>query len=173
MRMRHFSALGPRSKTYAASLVRTCNFPAPASIFLIEVKGIFRRTSPRKMISSVSRRALPRYDFPSARTEQASSCPISDAPSIRIWAVKSESIFLLIEKRVGSALSANGGDFAVARIDERIVGKLENFLGQGLHDFFEGTAPQIGAADASSEEGVTREQLRLAELDLAGFLGEE
>lgn len=79
----------------------------------------------------------------------------------------------MIEKRVASTLLANGGDFAVARIDERIIGKLENFLGEGLHDFFEGTAPEIGAADASGKEGVTGEQLRLAKLDLAGFLGEE
>ena len=31
---------------------------------------------------------------------------------------------LLIEKGIGGALAADGGDFAVARIDERVVGKL-------------------------------------------------
>ena len=98
---------------------------------------------------------------------------MNDVPSVRNWAVKSECKFLVIEKRVTSALLANGGDFAVARIDERIVGKLKDFLGEGLHDFFEGTAPEIGTADASGEEGVTGEQLRLAKLDLAGLLGEE
>src|SRR5260370_29963619 len=58
MRSRHFSALGPRSKTYSASLVRTFNFPSPASTFLVEAKGIFRRRSPRKRISWASRAAL-------------------------------------------------------------------------------------------------------------------
>ena len=70
------------------------------------------------------------------------------------------------------ALAADGGAGAVAGVDDGVVGKLEEFGLQGIHDLIERAAPEIGAADAAGEECVSREELRLGELDAADVLGE-
>jgi hypothetical protein len=80
---------------------------------------------------------------------------------------------LLIEKGIGGALAADGGDFAVARVNERVVGKLQKLLSERLHDFLKRAAPEIGAANAASKERVPSKELRLAELNGAGFLWQE
>ncbi len=77
-----------------------------------------------------------------------------------------------LEERVGVALAADGGAGAVAGVDDGVVGKLEEFGLQGIHDLIERAAPEIGAADAAGEECVSREELRLGELDAADVLGE-
>lgn len=60
----------------------------------------------------------------------------------------------------------------MAGVDDGVVGKLEEFGLQGIHDLIERAAPEIGAADAAGEEGVSRKELRLGELDAAGIFGE-
>jgi hypothetical protein len=80
---------------------------------------------------------------------------------------------LLIEEGIASALAADGGDFAVARIDERVVGKLQKLLRERLHYFLERAAPKIGAANAASKQRVPSKELRLAELNGAGVLWQE
>jgi hypothetical protein len=79
----------------------------------------------------------------------------------------------LIEKRIGGALAADGGDFAVAWVDERVLGKLHKLLGERLHDFLERTTPQISATNAAGEERVSGKELRLTELNRAGLLWQE
>jgi hypothetical protein len=79
----------------------------------------------------------------------------------------------LIEKWIAGALVTNGGDFAVAGINESVVGKLKDLLCERFHNLFEGTAPEIGAANAASEERVASEELGLAESNLASGLGKE
>ena len=70
------------------------------------------------------------------------------------------------------ALAADVGGGAVAGVDDGVVGELEEFGLQGIHDLIERAAPEIGATDAAGEERVSREELRMGELDLAGILGE-
>jgi len=67
---------------------------------------------------------------------------------------------------------ADGGGGAMAGVDDGVVGKLEEFGLQGIHDLIERAAPEIGAADAAGEEGVSRKELRLGEFDAAGIFGE-
>jgi len=77
-----------------------------------------------------------------------------------------------LEEGVGVALAADGGGGTVAGVDDGVVGELEEFGLQGIHDLIERATPEIGAADAASEECVSREELRLGELDFTGILGE-
>jgi len=76
------------------------------------------------------------------------------------------------DEGVGVALATDGGGGAVAGVNYGVVGELENFGLQGIHDLIEGAAPEIGAADAAGEKRVSRKELRLGELDVAGILGE-
>lgn len=69
------------------------------------------------------------------------------------------------------ALVADGGAGAVAGVDDGVVGELEEFGLNGIHDLIKRAAPEIGAADAASEERVSGEELRLSELDVAGIFG--
>lgn len=77
-----------------------------------------------------------------------------------------------LEEGVGVALVADGGGGAVAGVDDGVVGELEEFGLQGIHNLIERAAPEIGAADAAGEECVSREELRLGEFDVAGILGQ-
>ena len=77
-----------------------------------------------------------------------------------------------MEEGVGVALVADGGAGAVAGVDDGVVGELEEFGLDGIHDLIERAAPEIGAADAAGEERVSGEELRLGELDVAGIFGE-
>jgi hypothetical protein len=87
--------------------------------------------------------------------------------------VKRGRVSLLIEKRVRGALAPDCGDFAVTGIDERVVGKLKNFVEERLHDLFKRTAPQIGAANAACEECVAGIELWLSKDNLPGCFREE
>ena len=53
------------------------------------------------------------------------------------------------------ALLAYGGGGAMAGDYEGFVGEGEEFVVEGMDDFFEGASGQVGAADASGEEGVS------------------
>lgn len=70
------------------------------------------------------------------------------------------------------AFAADGGGGAVAGVDYGVVGELEEFGLQGIHDLIERAAPEIRAADAAGEKRVSRKELRLGELDVAGIFGE-
>ncbi len=70
------------------------------------------------------------------------------------------------------ALVADGGGGAVAGVDDGVIRELEELGVQRIHNLIEGATPEIGTADAASEESVSREELRLGELDFAGNLGE-
>lgn len=77
-----------------------------------------------------------------------------------------------LEEGVGVAFVADGGGGAVAGVNDGVVRELEEFGLNGIHDLIERAAPEIGAADAAGEERVSREELRLGELDGAGVFGE-
>jgi hypothetical protein len=70
------------------------------------------------------------------------------------------------------ALAADGSGGAVAGVDDGVIGELEEFGLNGIHNFIQRAAPEIGAADAAGEERVSREELRLGELNWAGIFGE-
>jgi len=59
------------------------------------------------------------------------------------------------------ALLAYGGGGAVAGDYEGFVGEGEEFVVEGMDDFFEGAAGQVGAADAAGEEGVSGDEFFL------------
>ena len=77
-----------------------------------------------------------------------------------------------MEEGVRVALVADGRGGAVAGVDDGVIRELEEFGLNGIHDLIERAAPEIGAADAAREEGVSRKELRLAELNGAGVFGE-
>ena len=65
--------------------------------------------------------------------------------------------FLRHQEGVGMALRADGGCDAVAGVDDGVVGEFKEFGADRVHDIFHGAAPEIGAANASSEERVAGE----------------
>lgn len=67
---------------------------------------------------------------------------------------------------------ADGGGGTVAGMDDGVVGELEELGFQGIHKLIKRAAPEVGAADAAGKERVSREELRLGQLDLAGIFGE-
>jgi len=77
-----------------------------------------------------------------------------------------------LEVGIRVALVADGGGGTVTGVDDGVIGELEEFGVQRIHDLIEGATPEIGTADAASEESVSREELRLSEMDFTGILGE-
>jgi len=63
---------------------------------------------------------------------------------------------------------ADSSGKAVPGMDDGVVGKSKEFGDQRLHDFFRGTTPEVGAADAAREQRVASEKDRRGDRDLAG-----
>ncbi len=77
-----------------------------------------------------------------------------------------------MEVGIGVAFVADGGDGAVAGVDDGVVGEMHEFGFQRVDNLIEGAAPEIGAANAAGEKRVSGEELGLGEMDFTGVLGE-
>src|SRR5260370_24568071 len=69
------------------------------------------------------------------------------------------------------AFVANRGEGTMARVDGRFVRQDHEFCPQRFHNLFHRAAPQVGAADASSKECVSGEQLRSRKYNFLPVLG--
>lgn len=58
-------------------------------------------------------------------------------------------------------------------MDDRFVGQSHDFVYERVHDFIEGTAPEVRTADAAREESVAGKQLWRGQLNVASSSGQE
>ena len=63
--------------------------------------------------------------------------------------------YLFLQKRVGLTFFADGGRWPVSGYHLRIVRQLKQLVVQRTHDFVEGPAGQVRAADTPSEQGIS------------------
>ena len=105
-------------------------------------------------------------------TAEAAPFPARHEQLTRESALDYEFRSLAFQKWVVLALLTDGGLAAVAGDYYGVVGEGEEFVAQGVDDFFEGAAGQVGAADAASEERVAGDQFLLrGEIEADAALG--
>lgn len=62
------------------------------------------------------------------------------------------------QERIRLAFLGDRGNWAMTRNNDRLVGQGKHGIMQGLHDFLRRAAGQVGTADGSGKQGVTRNQ---------------
>jgi hypothetical protein len=67
-------------------------------------------------------------------------------------------VLALDQERVALAFLSDGCQFAMAGDDYRFVGQRQHCVVQGAHNFLSIAAGEIGAANGSGEEGISRDQ---------------